>query len=58
MSEGRTRSISRTYVQDDPSAKIWTVYLNEAEKVDRRNMERWQGEMKSLLIFVRMKFIH
>ncbi|THV06065.1 hypothetical protein K435DRAFT_834486 [Dendrothele bispora CBS 962.96] len=41
----------RSRLRDDPSARIWTVYLNEAEKEDRRLTEMWKGDMDSILIF-------
>ncbi|KAI3622021.1 hypothetical protein WG66_015895 [Moniliophthora roreri] len=36
---------------DDPSAKIWNVYLAEAEKDDRKPADNWKGDMDALLIF-------
>ncbi|KAF5392571.1 hypothetical protein D9757_002259 [Collybiopsis confluens] len=38
---------------DDPSARIWSIYLNNAEKDTERLAERWKGDMDAILIFVR-----
>ncbi|KAJ7672121.1 hypothetical protein B0H17DRAFT_1208782 [Mycena rosella] len=35
------------------SAKIWSVYISEAEKYDKALVESWRGDMDGMLIFVR-----
>ncbi|KAJ6533533.1 hypothetical protein B0H19DRAFT_1004731, partial [Mycena capillaripes] len=32
-------------------AKIWSVYISEAEKYDRALVNRWRGDMEGILIF-------
>lgn len=39
---------------DDPSAKIWSAYITEAEKYDRILVQSWKSDMDSILIFVRI----
>ncbi|CAK5271046.1 unnamed protein product [Mycena citricolor] len=36
---------------DEPCAKIWSVYLSEAEKYDRDLVESWRANMNGMLIF-------
>jgi len=35
------------------SAKLWAVYISEAEKYDKALVEGWKSDMEGLLIFVR-----
>jgi hypothetical protein len=35
------------------SAKLWAVYISEAEKYDKVLVEGWKSDMEGLLIFVR-----
>jgi hypothetical protein len=37
----------------DPSGKLWSMYLAEAEKEDKELTEAWKGEADSILVFVR-----
>ena len=37
---------------DDPSSKIWSVYVDEAEAYDKVLMEGWVSDMDGILIFV------
>jgi Family of unknown function (DUF6535) len=40
--------------RDEPaSAKLWAVYISEAEKYDKALVEGWKSDMEGLLIFVR-----
>jgi hypothetical protein len=34
-------------------AKLWTIYISEAEKYDKALLEGWKSDMQGLLIFVR-----
>jgi hypothetical protein len=34
-------------------AKIWAVYVSEAEKYDQALVESWKNDMQGILIFVR-----
>ena len=34
------------------SGKVWSVYLNEAEKQDTALAENWKGDTEGILIFV------
>ncbi|KAG5724104.1 hypothetical protein E4T56_gene4484, partial [Termitomyces sp. T112] len=36
---------------DSPSAKIWSVYVAEADRQDRALASSWKGDMDALLIF-------
>ncbi|KAJ3815597.1 hypothetical protein F5876DRAFT_30301, partial [Lentinula aff. lateritia] len=36
---------------DDPSTKIWSLYLDQAEKNNERITESWKGDMDAILIF-------
>ncbi|KAJ7930606.1 hypothetical protein B0H13DRAFT_2532944, partial [Mycena leptocephala] len=38
-------------------AKLWAVYVSEAEKYDKALVETWKSDMEGLLIFVRNVFI-
>ncbi|KAJ7670885.1 hypothetical protein DFH06DRAFT_980986, partial [Mycena polygramma] len=38
---------------DAAAAKLWAVYVSEAEKYDRGLVESWKSDMEGLLIFVR-----
>jgi hypothetical protein len=33
-------------------AKLWAVYISEAEKYDKALVEGWKSDMEGLLIFV------
>jgi hypothetical protein len=35
------------------AAKLWAVYVLEAEKYDKALVESWKSDMEGLLIFVR-----
>lgn len=37
---------------DDPSAKIWAIYVAEAEKYDKAVTQGWRDDMDGILIFV------
>lgn len=37
----------------DPSNKMWSLYVKEAEKFDKDLVEDWKGTMDGILIFVR-----
>ncbi|KAJ7652223.1 hypothetical protein B0H17DRAFT_958084 [Mycena rosella] len=41
------------FVGDEPCAKIWSVYISEAEKYDKALVDSWRGNMNGMLIFVR-----
>ncbi|KAJ7902690.1 hypothetical protein B0H14DRAFT_2667229 [Mycena olivaceomarginata] len=36
---------------DEPCAKIWSVYISEAEKYDKALADSWRGNMNGMLIF-------
>ncbi|TDL22526.1 hypothetical protein BD410DRAFT_788338 [Rickenella mellea] len=36
---------------DDPSDKMWSLYVAEAEKFDKALVESWKGDMEGILIF-------
>lgn len=38
------------------SAKIWSLYIGEAEKYDKALVESWRSNMDGILIFVRAGF--
>lgn len=37
----------------DPSAKIWGLYLSQAEKLDKEHCESWTANTDGVLVFVR-----
>lgn len=37
---------------DDPTAKIWSVYMSEATPHDKALIESWSKDMDGILIFV------
>jgi hypothetical protein len=39
--------------EEAEAAKVWAVYVSEAEKYDRGLVESWKSDMEGLLIFVR-----
>lgn len=39
---------------DDPQSKIWSIYISEADKVDKALAASWKGDMDGILIFVRL----
>ena len=36
---------------------MWSLYLMEADKLDKARMENWKGDMDGILIFVRIRDI-
>ncbi|KAJ7656019.1 hypothetical protein DFH06DRAFT_1045974, partial [Mycena polygramma] len=38
-------------VHEAPAAKLWAVYVSEAEKYDRGLVESWRSDMEGMLIF-------
>lgn len=38
-------------------AKIWAVYVSEAEKYDQALVESWKNDMQGILIFVRNYYV-
>jgi len=45
--------------KDDPSNKIWAVYVTEAWLQDKRLVESWKSDMDGILIFVSIStYIH
>ncbi|TDL27703.1 hypothetical protein BD410DRAFT_325099 [Rickenella mellea] len=38
-------------IYDEPSDKMWSIYVSEAEKFDKALVESWKGDMEGLLIF-------
>jgi hypothetical protein len=37
------------------SAKVWSIYIAEAERYDTALVEGWKADMEGLLIFVRVR---
>ncbi|KAJ7249086.1 hypothetical protein B0H12DRAFT_706122 [Mycena haematopus] len=37
--------------QETAAAKVWAIYISEAEKYDRALVESWKSDMEGLLIF-------
>ncbi|KAJ7105906.1 hypothetical protein C8R44DRAFT_886354 [Mycena epipterygia] len=44
-------SIERGYRDESAAAKLWAVYISEAEKYDKALVESWRSDMDGLLIF-------
>lgn len=40
---------------DDACEKLWSIYVGEAERYDRRLVESWMSDMDAMLIFVRVR---
>jgi uncharacterized membrane protein len=38
------------------AAKLWAVYVSEAEKYDKALVESWKSDMNGMLIFVGVPF--
>jgi hypothetical protein len=36
----------------DDGARVWRVYLDEAERIDAERVEVWKSTLDTLLIFV------
>jgi hypothetical protein len=43
-------------LHNDPSGKLWSIYLVEADKQDEDITAFWRGEAESILVFVRTVF--
>lgn len=41
-----------TAADDAAAAKLWAVYIGEADKYDRALVESWRSDMEGLIIFV------
>jgi hypothetical protein len=50
-------SLGSTRDEEAAAAKLWAVYVSEAEKYDKALVETWKSDMEGLLIFVRNIFI-
>jgi hypothetical protein len=42
--------------EEAAAARLWAVYVSEAEKYDKALVETWKSDMEGLLIFVRNSF--
>ncbi|KAJ7481923.1 hypothetical protein FB451DRAFT_1085629, partial [Mycena latifolia] len=40
-----------TNSDESAGAKIWSIYISEAEKYDKALVERWRSDMEGILIF-------
>jgi hypothetical protein len=52
MSDSRTPSPANSDTYSHPADKLFSLYLKEAEKVDRQMVEDWKGTTDGILIFV------
>jgi hypothetical protein len=39
---------------DEACAKLWSIYVREAERYDKGVVESWKDDMEGMLIFVRV----
>ncbi len=39
---------------EEACAKIWSIYVGEAERYDAALVESWKADMEGMLIFVRV----
>jgi hypothetical protein len=53
MNAGHAKSPYSEAESRQASAKIWTIYIAEAERYDRALVESWKADMEGILIFVR-----
>jgi hypothetical protein len=50
---GRSSSSTSSAAHEDAvAAKLWAIYVSEAEKYDRGLVESWKSDMEGILIFV------
>jgi hypothetical protein len=49
----RDTGLTGQTVYSDPSAKIWNLYLSQAEKFDKDHSESWTANTDGVLVFVR-----
>lgn len=49
---GAINSHGQTSNYDDPSSKIWSVYVAEADMHDKTLVESWKADMDGILIYV------
>ncbi|KAJ7657748.1 hypothetical protein DFH06DRAFT_1473046 [Mycena polygramma] len=47
----RRQRQDKNHDEDAAAAKLWAVYVSEAEKYDRSLVETWKSDMEGLLIF-------
>jgi hypothetical protein len=55
MNQEFRRDTSSSYqaTYGDPSAKIWGLYLSQAEKADKEHSDSWTANTDGVLVFVR-----
>ena len=41
----------------DPSDKLFSVYLAQADKYDKEQAESWKGDAEGILVFVRQTIL-
>ncbi|KAJ7657761.1 hypothetical protein DFH06DRAFT_1408772 [Mycena polygramma] len=51
LEKGQRRKRDINHDEDAAAAKLWAVYVSEAEKYDRSLVETWKSDMEGLLIF-------
>jgi hypothetical protein len=51
--QARTDTSSRQGTYGSPSAKVWGLYLSQAEKVTKEQSESWTANTDGVLVFVR-----
>jgi hypothetical protein len=51
--QARTDKSSRQNTYGSPSAKVWGLYLSQAEKVTKEQSESWTANTDGVLVFVR-----
>jgi len=47
----------KTSGYDDPSSKLWSIYVAEVAQYDKALVENWKKDMDAILIFVCTKFV-
>jgi hypothetical protein len=52
----RDTGLTGQTLYNDPSAKIWNLYLSQAEKFDKDHSESWLANTDGVLVFVRQTF--
>ncbi|KAK7464772.1 hypothetical protein VKT23_005979 [Stygiomarasmius scandens] len=52
------KSKRRTKAEEDACAKLWAVYVGEAEKYDGELVASWKDDMSDLVVFVRLSTSH
>ncbi|KAF7291925.1 hypothetical protein MIND_01217900 [Mycena indigotica] len=57
MSSELAEDSSVRRAEEAGAAKLWSVYVDEADRYDRSLVASWKSDMEAMLIFVRIPFV-